>query len=92
MGRESQPLPEQPDRNISLKKPPVNSGILVDFEQHIGEPPHVNSVNAENRWVVGIEETGQCVYEQVQVSHPEVYTSIYDPVGIHVPQAMRETV
>ena len=92
-GQESQVI-VQPSHSLPTTSP-MNTGILVDFEQHRGNnSPLGNFVNDIDQWGVGIEGTSQCVgglgigEQATQVSRPQVNTSIFDPIGAHVPQLM----
>ena len=96
-GQESQQI-VQPSHSLPTTSP-TNTGILVDFEQHRGNnSPLGNFVNDRDQWEVGLEGTGQCVgglgigEQATQVSRPPVNTSIFDPIGAHVPQLMREKI
>ena len=96
-GQESQQI-VQPSHSLPTTSP-TNTGILVDFEQHRGNnSPLGNFVNDRDQWGVGFEGTGQCVEglgigeQATQVSRPPVNTSIFDPIGAHVPQLMREKI
>ena len=96
-GQESQQI-VQPSHSLPTTSP-TNTCILVDFEQHRGNnSPLGNFVNDRDQWGVGFEGTGQCVEglgigeQATQVSRPPVNTSIFDPIGAHVPQLMREKI
>ena len=74
---------------------PNEHRYICKFEQHRGNnSPLGNFVNDRDQWGVGLEGTGQCVgglcigEQATQVSRPPV--SIFDPIGAHVPQPMRE--
>ena len=59
-GQESKQI-VQPSHSLPTTSP-MNTGILVDFEQHRGNnSPLGNFVNDRDQWGVGLEETGQCV-------------------------------
>jgi hypothetical protein len=79
-----------------MAQEPSNKGTLVDFDTHKSSNQQVTGSDyVSNQGGLGSEQTFQCVGglslgNEVQVSRPATDASMCDPVGIHVPQAIRE--